>query len=477
MKEDKDKNKSHAAGYAILLLVALIVILALLAAVFVTSDVVESNHEHTWDDGVETTAATCEDMGTVTYTCTGCGDTKEEAIAPLGHVWESEYTDATCVSAGYTTQVCSRCGAEQSIGGGEATGVHTYADEWDWWLDEDNNVEASLTLVCSVCGYKTIKDPDDIVLNYDGTYTAKVQDPYSPREYYEDTQRMFAGDVAADGTITDVGSGTQYTPVTDEDGNVSYELTQIESTTEYLVVSGYVNGAPVSVADNLLYTNQSGGEHHTSESLVTVVFEEGVVRIGDFAFDGCQSLETVEFPDTLVEIGEDAFADCIMLGSVEIPSSVTTIGKQAFYGCAAGSYGEYTGIESIVLHGNENGTTIGDSAFYKPYALKSVTFDGGVFEIGPYAFDYCVSLASLTIVNGADFTSVGLQAFCDSSGTSPVATVYYDGTGAKWDTIKAVFNASFNNIPSSCKVYYYSATEAHSCWHWSDDGEPVVWDI
>jgi hypothetical protein len=38
---------------------------------------------HTWDDGVVTTAATTSSAGVKTYTCTRCGETKEEEIAKL----------------------------------------------------------------------------------------------------------------------------------------------------------------------------------------------------------------------------------------------------------------------------------------------------------------------------------------------------------------------------------------------------------
>ncbi len=41
-------------------------------------------HKHTWDEGKVTTAATCAKEGVKTYTCTECGETKEETIPATG---------------------------------------------------------------------------------------------------------------------------------------------------------------------------------------------------------------------------------------------------------------------------------------------------------------------------------------------------------------------------------------------------------
>ena len=41
---------------------------------------------HTWNDGTLKTAPTCESEGIKEYTCKTCGKTKEEPIAPTGHV-------------------------------------------------------------------------------------------------------------------------------------------------------------------------------------------------------------------------------------------------------------------------------------------------------------------------------------------------------------------------------------------------------
>lgn len=74
-------------------------------------------HEHTWDEGKVTTPATCKDEGVKTYTCTGCGETKTEAIAKLNeHTWDAGKVtkEATTEAEGEKTYTCTVCGATKT---------------------------------------------------------------------------------------------------------------------------------------------------------------------------------------------------------------------------------------------------------------------------------------------------------------------------------------------------------------------------
>ena len=68
---------------------------------------------HSWNEGVTTTAPTCENAGVKTYTCTVCNATKTETLDATGHTpVEVAEQPATCTKPGHAAgTTCSVCGA------------------------------------------------------------------------------------------------------------------------------------------------------------------------------------------------------------------------------------------------------------------------------------------------------------------------------------------------------------------------------
>ena len=68
---------------------------------------------HDWNDGVITTAPTCENAGVKTITCTRCKETKTEAVNATGHTLvQIPEKPATCTEPGHKAGTkCSVCGA------------------------------------------------------------------------------------------------------------------------------------------------------------------------------------------------------------------------------------------------------------------------------------------------------------------------------------------------------------------------------
>ncbi len=89
------------------LIVALVLLLALVSC---------AEHECTWDAGEVTLKPTCTEEGEMTYTCTGCGATKTETIAALGHKWDGgeTTTKASCEKEGIKTFTCTVCDATRT---------------------------------------------------------------------------------------------------------------------------------------------------------------------------------------------------------------------------------------------------------------------------------------------------------------------------------------------------------------------------
>ncbi len=108
---------------------------------------------HTWGEGVVTTAATCEGKGVKTFTCGLCGDTKTEEIPATGHAYNNGAvtTPATCVNPGVMTFTCGNDGSHTYTEPIAATGEHT----WDSGVDSKPATctdPGTKLFTCSVCG-------------------------------------------------------------------------------------------------------------------------------------------------------------------------------------------------------------------------------------------------------------------------------------------------------------------------------------
>ena len=76
----------------------------------------------------------------------------------------------------------------------------------------------------------------------------------------------------------------------------------------------------------------------------TIVIEDGVTSIGDYAFFGCENVSSVTLSDGVANIGEFSFSMCYGLSSIIIPMNVTSIGMDAFSNC--------TGLSQIYFKGS-----------------------------------------------------------------------------------------------------------------------------
>lgn len=97
-------------------------------------------------------------------------------------------------------------------------------------------------------------------------------------------------------------------------------------------------------------------------TILSIVIEDGVSNIGNYAFHYCRKLTSVSIPTSITSIGNQAFKGCGNLSSVEIPNSVTNIGWGAFYDCDK--------LPSITIPNSV--TFIDDLAFYFCESLTSI---------------------------------------------------------------------------------------------------------
>ncbi|MBQ7123551.1 MAG: leucine-rich repeat protein [Oscillospiraceae bacterium] len=128
-----------------------------------------------------------------------------------------------------------------------------------------------------------------------------------------------------------------------------------------------------------------------ADSFKTLVLEEGITHIGDYAFYNCDGFTgNLVIPDSVTTINYRAFYDFDFDGNLVIGNNVTTIGDQAFY------IGDFTG--NLVI-GNSV-TTIGYSAFYGCGFTGDLVIPDSVTNIGYNAFCDCDFDGNLVIGKG-----------------------------------------------------------------------------
>lgn len=96
----------------IVALLAILVVCALSLTISACKTDCAKTGEHTWDDGVVTTAAKCDAEGVKTYHCTVCNAEKTEKIDKIPHTPATDAAQpASCISGGKTEgSHCSVCG-------------------------------------------------------------------------------------------------------------------------------------------------------------------------------------------------------------------------------------------------------------------------------------------------------------------------------------------------------------------------------
>ena len=158
----------------------------------------------------------------------------------------------------------------------------------------------------------------------------------------------------------------------------------------------------------------------------TLIIENGVTSLGDYAFHDCASLTGVEIPESVVSIGEYAFSGCSNLYQISIPDSVTTVNVGAF---------ARAGLTNAFIPGSV--TNLGNGLFNSCASLTNVDFGDGITSISQSMFMNCSSLTSIAVP--VSVTSVGDAA---TMGCSKLTDVYYGGTQTQWN---AVTVGTYNN--------------------------------
>ncbi len=205
------------------------------------------------------------------------------------------------------------------------------------------------------------------------------------------------------------------------------------------------------------------------KNIQTVVIEDGITSVPEYAFYEADSIKSVVLPATVTSIGAYAFAECDLLESVSMANTVTTLGTKGVDKDGETTYTGYvfkntpmlknitlstaleeimpytfdgSGLASIVLP--DSLKMICDYGFFNANKLASVTFGANASYIGKYAFAQCLALPEITItgkdmvVNDYAFASVSTQiATTDKFEPMPNLKTVTLGEGVKFVGIAA----------------------------------------
>ena len=165
-----------------------------------------STDNHIWDAGVVTREATERENGICTYTCTLCGDTKEEIIPalPHKHSYDAVVIAPTCTTKGYTTHTCA-CGDSY---------VDTYTNAlghaWDSGTvtKEPTATETGIrTYACTRCGETKMESIPVVSVDVTQMFTDVTKNWAYPGIQYCVTHGIMGG--MGDGTFAPTGTTTR----------------------------------------------------------------------------------------------------------------------------------------------------------------------------------------------------------------------------------------------------------------------------
>ena len=244
--------------------------------------------DHTWVK-TQTFPASCTEQGTVFYKCSGCGATRTEKIAALGHDLSrcDLVPDATCTKPGRVVGTCARCGVQIDEVIPAKGHDYSYADvHTDPTCTESGHYKGT----CPTCG----KDYDDVIpaLGHDWGEWVVAQEPtYTTTGYRyhicarcnarvgEDTPKLHehvwnAGVVTQKPTVTEPGVKTYTCTICNEQKTESIPATGVPDTCpggptcpgyafrdmpapdswahaglDYCIYSGYINGLSATTVD------------------------------------------------------------------------------------------------------------------------------------------------------------------------------------------------------------------------------------
>ena len=242
---------------------------------------------------------------------------------------------------------------------------------------------------------------------------------------------------------------------------------------------------------------------YLSDEIAYINLQNGVTRIGDYAFADLTVIDEIALPDSVRQIGYAAFARCYGLERVGVPQSLETIGNFAFFydtaltmfhvpatvsyigpasflSCVSMAPDAFTVDEGNLYYEMIDGvlytkdgkvlvmylTSKPQTAFTVPAGveticslafrnaeLHSITLSAGVTSVRSFAFERCQNLQSITIATTVEYIDRGASVYCGA-----LSDVFYLGSLETRESTLSIDNS-----------YNYNDALLNATWHYQED--------
>ena len=194
------------------------------------------------------------------------------------------------------------------------------------------------------------------------------------------------------------------------------------------------------------------GEYAFQYCPITEFTAPGVEKVGPYAFENCDQLKSISLENALL-IQRSVFVNCHALESVNLPA-VNTIAVEAFYNCKALLFSNVTlgdnctqiDVNAFDMSSDPGLLTNEGCVYIGKYLIKVYSDISGRFEIkdgtigiAAEAFAACQNIREIIIPDSVQW--IGDRAFID---TTYVKTLAYTGSEEQWEAISFGYDWNVN---------------------------------
>lgn len=367
---------------------------------------------HKWNKGVVTKEATETEEGVRTYTCRRCSETKTESIPKLSSInfqidtneqyWNGHYQYRFWCTSNKDVTYYAECvgkDSEQPVYDSERQDGEIDVDSGKWITVDIPDEDA-----VDIYVFATNVNGDHVSVKVTPNYDNRPEKPVY--KVGKNVNASINGD-----TVIITGTGETYDESWWFDDNVN------QNNIKHITVEDGVTSLGSSifygfsqVKDVKLPTSLKSigyGAFEKCDSLKELTIPEGVTNIGNGIINSCTSIKKISLPSTLNTIPRlidmESTGD-MQLDEIVLNDGIKKLGNYAFW--------NFRNLKNIIIP--ESVTNIGESAFHGCTALSNLTLPDSITEIAGEAFSNCVSLGKVTLPKNLTLLGNGVFENCNA---------------------------------------------------------------